>query len=268
MRKGVRRWQAKQRVIFGGVGIWGRIFYTSLYHAHYSLSHNVSVSREAYPSISSAYSIGCSGWSGHCYFFYFYPEYELFPKKTLKGGGSSYAYDHHHYIIIFIIIADFLIEHNCANCRKGYVWDWITAQRASNTDRNWGGNIQTDLRHVDEPMARELHASPGHRLEVWYHSPRPVEGRGHPSPEGERGSHGMHQDITLLSIPDSACFITLLLRHQWPKQSGCTPGKGTVDRIPALRVIVKRHREFGHGLFAVYIDLKKVFHSVHPDSLW
>ena len=59
-----------------------------------------------------------------------------------------------------------------------------------------------------------------------------------------------------------------LLRHQRPEQSGFTPGKSTIDRILALRVIVERRREFRRGLLAAYIDLKKAFDTVHRESLW
>ncbi|TGW14455.1 hypothetical protein EIL50_05460, partial [bacterium NHP-B] len=59
-----------------------------------------------------------------------------------------------------------------------------------------------------------------------------------------------------------------LLRHQRLEQSGFTPGKSTIDRILALRVIVERRREFGRGLLAAYIDLKKAFDTVHRESLW
>ena len=84
-----------------------------------------------------------------------------------------------------------------------------------------------------------------------------------------------HQGITLLSIPGKVLAHILLrrirhhlLRHQRPEQSGFTPGKSTVDRILALRVIVERRREFGRGLLAAYIDLKKAFDIVHRESLW
>ncbi|XP_069982357.1 uncharacterized protein [Penaeus vannamei] len=42
----------------------------------------------------------------------------------------------------------------------------------------------------------------------------------------------------------------------------------TVDHILAPRVIVEHRHEFSHGLLAAYIDLKKVFDSVHRKSLW
>ncbi|XP_069976317.1 uncharacterized protein [Penaeus vannamei] len=59
-----------------------------------------------------------------------------------------------------------------------------------------------------------------------------------------------------------------LLSHQRLEQSGFTPGKPTIDRILALRVIVKGRCEFGCGLLAAYIDLKKAFDTVHRESLW
>ncbi|XP_069979370.1 uncharacterized protein [Penaeus vannamei] len=46
-----------------------------------------------------------------------------------------------------------------------------------------------------------------------------------------------------------------------PEQSGFTPGKSSIDRILALRLIIERRREFGRGLLAAYIDLKKAFDS-------
>ncbi|XP_069980130.1 uncharacterized protein [Penaeus vannamei] len=52
-----------------------------------------------------------------------------------------------------------------------------------------------------------------------------------------------------------------------PEQSGFTPGKSTIDHRLALRFTVDRRCEFGRGLLAAYIDLKKVFNSVHQESL-
>ncbi|XP_069995851.1 uncharacterized protein [Penaeus vannamei] len=59
-----------------------------------------------------------------------------------------------------------------------------------------------------------------------------------------------------------------LLRHQRLEQSGFTPGKSTINRILALRIIIEHRREFGHGLLAAYIDLKKASDKVHRESLW
>ncbi|XP_069971579.1 uncharacterized protein [Penaeus vannamei] len=61
-------------------------------------------------------------------------------------------------------------------------------------------------------------------------------------------------------------FRNHLLRHQRLEQSRFTPGKSTIDRTLALRVNVER-REFGRGLLAADIDLKKAPDSVHRESL-
>ncbi|XP_069988579.1 uncharacterized protein [Penaeus vannamei] len=66
---------------------------------------------------------------------------------------------------------------------------------------------------------------------------------------GERRAHG-----------NTECL------HQRPEQSGFTPGKSTIDCILALQVMVERRREFGRGLLAAYIDLKKAFDSVQRES--
>ncbi|XP_070000710.1 uncharacterized protein [Penaeus vannamei] len=60
----------------------------------------------------------------------------------------------------------------------------------------------------------------------------------------------------------------LLLRHQRLEQSGFTPGESTIYHILALRVIVECRFEFGRGMFAPYIDLKKTIDTVHRESLW
>ncbi|KAG0728220.1 Prefoldin subunit 5 [Chionoecetes opilio] len=80
------------------------------------------------------------------------------------------------------------------------------------------------------------------------------------------------------------CYFEELLNGSWPQRGhdqriawcpDCrvairdlsslefTPGKSTTDRILALRVLVERRREFQQGMLAAYVDLKKVFHSVH-----
>ncbi|XP_069970268.1 uncharacterized protein [Penaeus vannamei] len=63
-------------------------------------------------------------------------------------------------------------------------------------------------------------------------------------------------------------FVLLLDVLWWPEQSGFTPVKSTVDRISALRVTVERRREFGRGLLAAYIDLKKALDTGHRETLW
>merc|ERR1712035_150031 len=108
------------------------------------------------------------------------------------------------------------------------------------------------------------------------------------SPDWKRGlvvpiwkGKGCQQDcknyrgITLLSVPGKVLAHLLLmqiraqlLKYQRPEQSGFTPGKSTIDRILALRVLMERRLEFRQGLLAVYVDLKKAFDSVHRETLW
>lgn len=40
-----------------------------------------------------------------------------------------------------------------------------------------------------------------------------------------------------------------------------------MDCMLALGVIIEYYHEFGHGLFVVYIDLKKVYDPVHRKSI-
>ncbi|XP_069972969.1 uncharacterized protein [Penaeus vannamei] len=56
--------------------------------------------------------------------------------------------------------------------------------------------------------------------------------------------------------------------YQRLEQSGFNLGKSTIVCILALRVIVKRCREFGCGLLVAFINLKKAFYMVHRKSLW
>ena len=133
------------------------------------------------------------------------------------------------------------------------------------------------LKAGGEPMARGLHAV---LAAIWQSGSVPPDLlRGVVIPlwkgKGDRWDCSNHRGITLLSVPGKVLAHILLrrirdhlLRHQRLEQSGFTPGKSTIDRILALRVIVERRREFGRGLLAAYIDLKKAFDTVHRESLW
>ena len=93
--------------------------------------------------------------------------------------------------------------------------------------------------------------------------------------KGDRQDCNNYRGITLLSVPGKVLAHLLLtririhlLKHQRPEQSGFTPGKSTTHRILAFRVRVERRREFRQGMLAAYVDLKKVFDSVHQETLW
>ncbi|KAG0726185.1 LINE-1 retrotransposable element ORF2 protein [Chionoecetes opilio] len=133
------------------------------------------------------------------------------------------------------------------------------------------------LKAGGEAMIRGLHAV---LTAVWQSGTIPPDWkRGLVAPiwkgKGDRQDCNNYRGITLLSVPGKVLAHLLLTRirshlvkHQRPQQSGFTPGKSTTDRILALRVLVERRREFGQGMLAAYVDLKKAFDSVHRESLW
>lgn len=93
--------------------------------------------------------------------------------------------------------------------------------------------------------------------------------------KGDRQDCNNYRGITLLSVPGKVLAHVLLarirsqlLKYQRPEQSGFTPGRSTIDRILALRVLIERRLEFRQGLLAAYVDFKKAFDSVHRETLW
>ena len=78
----------------------------------------------------------------------------------------------------------------------------------------------------------------------------------------------------LLSVPGKVLAHLLLMRirshllkYQRSEQSGFIPSKSTTDHILVLRVLVEYQHEFRQGMLATYVDLKKVFDSVHCEAL-
>ena len=59
-----------------------------------------------------------------------------------------------------------------------------------------------------------------------------------------------------------------IVAKQRPQQSGFTPGRSTLDRIVALRLLAERRREYRQPLYAAYIDLRAAFDSLDRNSLW
>ncbi|CAH1239246.1 OIT3 [Branchiostoma lanceolatum] len=93
--------------------------------------------------------------------------------------------------------------------------------------------------------------------------------------KGCRSECKNHRGITLLSVPAKVFSMVILNRikqplvnSQRPEQSGFTPGRSTVDRILALRLLAEKRREYRKALFVAYVDLKAAFDSVHRPSLW
>jgi hypothetical protein len=93
--------------------------------------------------------------------------------------------------------------------------------------------------------------------------------------KGQKSDCNMYRGITLLSIPGKVFahvllgrIKPLLLRKQRPQQSGFSPGRSTMDRILALRLIAERRREFRRPLYAAYVDLKAAFDSIDRPAMW
>ena len=102
---------------------------------------------------------------------------------------------------------------------------------------------------------------------------------------GEEPEWMMYRDIliqytstwlmSLLSVPAKVFAHICLARmkrtvfaKQRPQQSGFTPGRSTLDRIIALRLLAERRREYRQPLYAAYIDLRAAFDSLDRNSLW
>ena len=93
--------------------------------------------------------------------------------------------------------------------------------------------------------------------------------------KGDRQDCYNYCGMTLLSVPGKFLVHLLLMRvrshllkYQRLKKSGFSPDKTTTDRIPALWALVERRREYRQEALAAYVDLKKLFDSVHYETLW
>lgn len=74
----------------------------------------------------------------------------------------------------------------------------------------------------------------------------------------ERGSSVLQQ----LSVPGkvSAHLLlmqTPLLKLQRPEQPGITLDMSTIDRVPELRMLVERRREFRQGMTAAFVTSRR-----------
>ena len=84
-----------------------------------------------------------------------------------------------------------------------------------------------------------------------------------------------YRGISLLSVPAKVFAHICLARikrtifaRQRPQQSGFTPGRSTLDRIIALRLLAERRHEYRQPLYAAYIDLRAAFDSLDRNSPW
>ena len=52
------------------------------------------------------------------------------------------------------------------------------------------------------------------------------------------------------------------------QQYGFMPGKGTIDAMFALRMLIEKHREGQRELHCVFVDLEKAYNRVPREELW
>ena len=97
-------------------------------------------------------------------------------------------------------------------------------------------------------------------------------------PVYKKGAHDIcdnFRGIALLSVPGKVlCRIIynglkeraeLMLREN---QRGFQEGRGCVDQVYNLRVLMEKAREFHSPLYLCFIDLKKAYDSVNREALW
>ena len=79
----------------------------------------------------------------------------------------------------------------------------------------------------------------------------------------------------LLSVPAKVFAHICLARmkrtifaKQRPQKSGFTPGRSTLDRIIASRLLAERRHGYRLPLYAAYIDLRAAFDSLGRKSVW
>ena len=93
--------------------------------------------------------------------------------------------------------------------------------------------------------------------------------------KGSRTICDNYRGIALLSIPGKV-FAKAVLSRLKPRaeqllhegQCGFRRGRGCVDQLFSLRMLMEKAREYHHPIYACFIILRKAYDSVHRDSLW
>ena len=97
----------------------------------------------------------------------------------------------------------------------------------------------------------------------------------HSGKEKDQNQTTKYRGISLLSVPAKVfahiCLTSMkktIFVKQRHKQSGVIPGRSTLDRIIAIRLLAERRHEYRQPLYAAYIDLRAAFDSLDRNSLW
>ena len=84
-----------------------------------------------------------------------------------------------------------------------------------------------------------------------------------------------YRGIMLLSVPGEVLnrFILERLKHEVDNilrdhQAGFRQGRGCIDQIATLRIIVEQSLEFDSSLYINFVDYEKAFDSLDRDTLW
>ena len=84
-----------------------------------------------------------------------------------------------------------------------------------------------------------------------------------------------YRGIMLLSMPGKVFYIIILERLTnevdnilKDHQAGFRQGRGCIDHIATLRIIVEQSLEFDSSLYINFVDYEKAFDSLDRDTLW
>ena len=93
--------------------------------------------------------------------------------------------------------------------------------------------------------------------------------------KGDLSNCNKWRGITLLSVPGKVLCATLLNRVKddldkrlREEQAGFRSGRSCSEQILTLRNIIEQSCEFNQKVFINFVDFKKVFDSIHRESVW
>ena len=93
--------------------------------------------------------------------------------------------------------------------------------------------------------------------------------------KGSKKDCDNYRGIALLSIP-SKVFSRAILNRPKPhakhllqeNQCGFRSGRGCLDHLFTLRMLMEKSREFCQPLYLCFVDLRKAYDSVNRSALW
>ena len=84
-----------------------------------------------------------------------------------------------------------------------------------------------------------------------------------------------YRGISLLSVPGKVYgnvlterLMEVTTRKVSEKQEGFRKGKGYVNQIFAIKIMVEEYLRKGEKLYAAFMDLEETYDRVHREALW